>query len=70
MSGLAEQVLNHAIHIGEVVIDNAEVEGLLGKAAVGIAAGVTVGLMYGIYKVCTDSKTAENITSIVNSVKK
>lgn len=70
IGSFAEMTLKNVIQIGETIIDNVEVEGLLAKAAVGVAAVGTAAAVYGLYKVLTDSSAAENVATVAEAVNK
>ncbi len=54
---------------GEITTDNPTVEVLLGVAVVGVAAAAAAVGGYCAYKICNDSKAAENIATVTKSSK-
>ena len=70
VGSVVDLAIKGLIKIGETTIDNAEVEGLLGKAAVGVAAAGVLAGAYGLYKVITDSSAAKNVATVAEAVYK
>lgn len=70
VGSVVESAIKGLIQIGGTTIDNEEVEGLLGKAVVGIAAASILIGGYGLYKVITDSSAAKNVATVAKAVYK
>ncbi len=67
---MSDGLVKSIITIGEVVIDNVQVEKVLGYTAAAVAAAAVVTGAYVAHKVVTDKDAAENVNTAFGSDKK